>query len=103
MLDQPVAGFVREFDRDIPIRQLGLSCITNLSATFWMTSAGRWLKEITASRRLRNSGANSLLIASVSSPSLGTGEAHSWAGHVGSAGVRGHDDDDVPKSTCLPL
>jgi len=45
------------------------SCITNLSTTLAMTSRGSRANEITASRRLRNSGANSRLIASVSSPS----------------------------------
>ena len=42
---------------------------TNFSTTFMMTSGGRPAKAMTASRRLRNSGVNMRLMASVSSPS----------------------------------
>ena len=42
---------------------------TNFSTTFMMISGGRPAKAMTASRRLRNSGVNMRLIASVSSPS----------------------------------
>ena len=45
------------------------SCMMNLSTTRLMTSTGRWPKGTMASRRLRNSGANSRLIASLSSRS----------------------------------
>ncbi len=52
---------------------------------------------MTASRRLRNSGVNRRLIASVSSPSrsIGLAEAHHRLAHVRGAGIGGHDQDDV--------
>ena len=52
---------------------------------------------MTASSRLRNSGVNRRLIASVSSPSRSSAlaEAHHRLAHVRGAGVGGHDQDDV--------
>ena len=57
-----------------------------------------------ASSRLRNSGANSRLIASMSSPSrLLRREAEGRLGHVGGAGIGGHDQDDVAEIDLLAV
>ena len=72
------------------------SCMTNFSTTRPTISGVRPAKGITASSRLRNSGVNMRLIASSSSPSRHVAaEADGLLGHVGGAGIGGHDQDDV--------
>ena len=68
----------------------------NFSTTLLITSGGRLANATTASRRLRNSGVNSRLIASVSSPSrFDRLKPIGGLGHVGGARVGRHDQDDV--------
>src|SRR5277367_6201280 len=67
--DEPGARLVRELDRDVAIRQLRLELQDELVTTLAMTSCGNRENGTIASSRLRNSGENSRLIASVSSPS----------------------------------
>ena len=76
----------------------------NFSTTLVMTSGGRPANGMTASRRLRNSGVNIRLMASVSSPvALCAAEAHRRLGQVGRARIRRHDQDDVAEVDLLAV
>ena len=80
------------------------SCSTNFSTTLATTSGGRCAKVMIASSRLRNSGVNSRLIASSSSPSrLVRLKPIGRLGHVGGAGIGGHDQDDVAEVDLLAV
>ena len=69
-----------------------------------MTSGGRWPNGMIASSRLRNSGVNIRLIASVSSPSrFVPAEADRRLGQVGRARIGGHDQDDVAEVDLLAV
>ena len=68
LLAEPAPRAGAEVDGDAAIRELRLKLQRDFSTTRSMISGARALNGIIASRRLRNSGVNRRLIASLSSP-----------------------------------
>ncbi len=76
----------------------------NFSTTLVITSGGRPANGMTASRRLRNSGVNMRLMASVSSPSrFDALKPIGGVAMIGRARVRRHDQDDVAEVDLLAV
>ena len=104
LVGQPVDGLRRQVEGDAALGKLASSCMTNFCTTWWITGTGSEPNGMIASRRLRNSGVNSRLIASSSSPSrLDEPKPIGGLRHVGSARIGRHDQDDVAEVDLLAV